>query len=164
MLIEIATGNLNHRIDLVDDDLHFNELANDLNSIADKMLANGYVNPFFTPHSIPTTQEPITFVQKVQEYIVNHLAEPLPSTKELSKMFGTNEFTLKESFREILKTSIYQYYNDERLQRSYFLIQQTALPLKEVAFVCGFNEYTNFYKAFKKKYKCNPNQVLRNPV
>jgi transcriptional regulator GlxA family with amidase domain len=76
-------------------------------------------------------------------------------------MFGTNEFTLKENFRNILKTSIYQFYNDERLKKAYFLIQQTAIPLKEISFLCGFNDYTNFFKAFKKKYHYTPSDLNR---
>ena len=31
---------------------------------------------------------------------MNHLEEPLPSVKELAKMFGTNDFRLKAEFKK----------------------------------------------------------------
>ena len=77
-------------------------------------------------------------------------------------MFGTNEFTLKDSFRKVLKTSIYQFYNDERLKKAHLLILQTAIPLKEIALISGFYNYTNFYKAFKKRFNYPPSELKRN--
>lgn len=100
-------------------------------------------------------------IQTVYDYILNNLEEPLPSVKTLAKMFGSNEFKLKEGFRHFFNTSIYQLYNEERLKRAHRLIQQTDLSLKEIAFTSGFNSYLNFYKAFKKKYKYAPSELNR---
>ena len=162
MLLEMATGNLSYRIQLDGQDLQFDELAKSLNEVAEKMQLGNYLNPHNFTNPIIAGNDPATvIIQKVQDYILNNLEEPLPTTKELSKMFGTNEFTLKENFRNILKTSIYQFYNDERLKKAYFLIQQTAIPLKEISFLCGFNDYTNFFKAFKKKYHYTPSDLNR---
>ncbi|WP_291131206.1 helix-turn-helix domain-containing protein [Flavobacterium sp. UBA7682] len=163
MLLEMATGNLSYRIKLDGHDLQFDELAKSLNEVAEKMQLGNYLNPQnFTNPILSGNDSATIIIQKVQDYILNNLEEPLPTTKELSKMFGTNEFTLKENFRNILKTSIYQFYNDERLKKAHFLIQQTAIPLKEISFLCGFNDYTNFFKAFKKKYHYTPSDLSRN--
>ncbi|WP_284653149.1 helix-turn-helix domain-containing protein [Flavobacterium terrisoli] len=162
MLLEMATGNLSYRIQSDGQDLKFDELAKSLNEVAEKMQLGNYLNPHNFTNPILAGNDPATvIIQKVQDYILNNLEEPLPTTKELSKMFGTNEFTLKENFRNILKTSIYQFYNDERLKKAHFLIQQTAIPLKEISFLCGFNDYTNFFKAFKKKYNYTPSDLNR---
>jgi AraC-like DNA-binding protein len=100
-------------------------------------------------------------IQSLYDYIVNNLEEPLPSAKELSKMFGTNEFRLKDGFRHFFKTSIYHFYNEERLKKAHLEIQQTNTPIKTIAFACGFNDYTNFYKAFKKRFKYAPTELQR---
>ena len=91
-----------------------------------------------------------------------HLEEPLPTLKELSKLFGTNEFKLKDGFRHFFKTSIYKFYTEERLKQAHVLIQQTDFPLKEIAYMSGFNDYTNFSKAFKKQYHYPPSDLKRN--
>ncbi len=165
MLLELANGNLSYRLHPEGIDATFDELVNLLNKVALKMQELGYTDPY---NNMSTSIEPndaaTLIVQKVQDYILNHLEEPLPSTKELSDMFGTNEFTLKESFRKFLTTSVYQFYNDERLKKAHFLIQKSSIPLKEIAFICGFNDYTNFYKAFKKKYSVSPSDIVREPL
>ena len=162
MLLEMAIGNLAFRIPLDGQDIHFDEVAKLLNEVAEKMQLGNYLNPHNFSNPILAGNDPATvIIQKVQDYILNNLEEPLPTTKELSKMFGTNEFTLKENFRNILKTSIYQFYNDERLKKAHFLIRQTAIPLKEISFLCGFNDYTNYFKAFKKKYNYTPSDLNR---
>lgn len=164
MLLEMINGNLKHRIPLNGADEQFDNLATALNKIACQMEENGYASPYADNNVIKSegNNPSLVMIQNVQNYILNHLEEQLPSTKELSEMFGTNEFTLKESFRNILKTSIYQYYNDERLKKSRILIQETQIPLKQIAYMCGFSSYTTFYKAFRKKYQYTPSDLYRN--
>lgn len=107
------------------------------------------------------TDSEILQIQKVSQFILNQLHLPLPTTRELAKQFQTNEFTLKKHFRDHLNTSIYQFYNHERLKNAHTLIEQTNLSLLEVALSCGFNDYHSFLTAFKKKYHYTPSQVKR---
>lgn len=100
-------------------------------------------------------------IQKLYDYILAHLEEPLPSLPVLSRKFGTNEHKLKEGFRHFFKTSIYQFYNDERLKRAYFTIQTTTLPLKIISEMNGFINYPNFSKAFKKRFGFSPYALKR---
>ena len=103
-------------------------------------------------------------IQKVYDYILAHLEEPLPSLKELSKHFGTNEYKLKDGFRHFFKTSIYKFYTVERLKRAYLMIQQSTIPLKNIATMNGFTDYPNFSKSFKKQFGISPNEVVRSAV
>lgn len=102
-------------------------------------------------------------MQNLYDYILNHLEEPLPTLKELSVLFDTNGYKLKQGFREFFKTSIYNFYHEERLKRAHLMIQQTKIPLKEIALMNGFNTYLNFYKAFRKRYQYAPSEVERGP-
>lgn len=113
---------------------------------------------------IATEKHPeIIVMQNLYDYILNHLDEPLPPLKELSVLFDTNEYKLKQGFREFFKTSIYNFYHEERLKRAHLMIQQTKIPLKEIALMNGFNTYLNFYKAFRKRYQYAPSEVERGP-
>lgn len=109
-----------------------------------------------------TRRDDAKLMQQVYDYILSNLENPLPSLKELSKIFGTNEHKLKEAFKYFFNTSIYQFYNDERLKRVHLLIEQTNMPLKSIAYMNGFNTYPNFSKAFKKKYGYSPNDLKRD--
>lgn len=101
-------------------------------------------------------------IQKLYDYILAHLEEPLPSLKVLSSKFGTNEHKLKDGFRHFFKTSIYQFYNQERLKRAFFMIEHTGIPLKNISVMNGFNNYPNFSKSFKKQFGFSPNELKRN--
>lgn len=163
MLFAIVNGNLDHRLQVDTEDDQFNDVAQSLNDFATKLQQANYVNPFNNSKKLQGSEydEPAVLIEKVQEYILNHLDENLPSSKELAQMFGTNEFTLKHNFRTLSQTSIYQFYNDERLKKAHLLIEQTVTPLTKIAMLSGFNNYTNFFKAFKKKYNIPPSDILR---
>lgn len=103
-------------------------------------------------------------IQKLYDYIVANLEEPLPSVKSLARKFGTNEYKLKDGFRHFFKTSIYKFYNEERLKRAHFMIEETVIPLKNIAVMNGFNNYPNFSKSFKKKYGFSPNEIPRKSL
>lgn len=103
-------------------------------------------------------------IQKLYDYILAHLEEPLPSLKILARKFGTNEHKLKDGFRYFFKTSIYQFYNEERLKRACFMIEHTQMPLKNISIMNGFNNYPNFSKSFKKRFGFSPYEVKRNEV
>ncbi|CAD0006059.1 helix-turn-helix domain-containing protein [Flavobacterium salmonis] len=112
--------------------------------------------------SLKTRKADALLIQKLYDYILAHLNEPLPSLKELSRQFGTNEHKLKAGFRYFFKTSIYQFYNEERLKRAYFMIEHTAIPLKNIAIMNGFSNYPNFSKSFKKRFGISPYELKRN--
>ncbi len=114
-----------------------------------------------TQNTVDKRQSDALLIQKVHEYILKNLEEPLPSTKELSKMFNVNEFKLKDSFRHFFNTSIYHFYTEERLKKAQRLILKTSIPLKEIAFISGYNDYTNFFKAFKKRFTYSPSELKR---
>jgi PAS domain S-box-containing protein len=101
-------------------------------------------------------------LQRVYDYILANLTEPLPSIKELARKFGTNDFKLKDGFRYFFHTSIYQFYTEERLKRAYLMIEQTDIPLKNISFMNGFNSYPNFSKSFKKRFGLSPKELGRN--
>jgi len=107
------------------------------------------------------TKAEATVIANIHAYILEHLDAPLPSLKSLALLFGSEEHKIRNGFREHYHTSIYQFYQDERLMKAYLLIMQTDLPLKEIAFQCGFGMYLNFYKAFRKKYGFSPSELKR---
>jgi AraC-like DNA-binding protein len=126
-----------------------------------KDLCNPMVSEIENSKQIKTRKTDALLIQKLYDYILAHLDEPLPSLKELSRLFGTNEHKLKDGFRHFFKTSIYQFYNEERLKRAHYMIEHTALPLKSISIMNGFNNYPNFSKSFKKHYGFSPYEVQR---
>lgn len=103
----------------------------------------------------------IKLIQSVYDFILMHKSTSFPTLKELARIFGTNEYKLKVGFRYLFKTSIYQFYNNERLKRSLLLIKHTKIPLKNIALMVGFSTYPNFSRAFKIKFGHSPTEITR---
>ncbi|MFP9114751.1 helix-turn-helix transcriptional regulator [Flavobacterium sp. RHBU_3] len=94
--------------------------------------------------------------QQVYDFILGHREGMLPTAHEFARRFGTNEFELKKEFKKRFGTSIYQHYSHVRLERAIVLLKQTALPLSEIVHQCGFEDYSGFAKAFRKRYGISP--------
>jgi AraC-like DNA-binding protein len=103
----------------------------------------------------------VTAATSLHEYILSHLDEPLPTLYTLSRMFAVEEHILKNGFKAFFKTSVYNFYQEERLKRANLMIQQTSVSLKEIAYLNGFKGYLNFYKAFKKRFGYKPSDISR---
>lgn len=99
--------------------------------------------------------------QAVHDYILANIDSSLPTLKELSQVFGTNEYKLKNGFKHLFKITIQQFYNNERLKRSQLLIKETKIPLKTIAIMAGFSTYPNFSRAFKIKFGYSPTKMAR---
>ena len=100
-------------------------------------------------------------VMGVRDYILSHLDDRLPSTKALSQMFYTNEYTLKLRFRQVNGYSIYKYFNIKRLDRAHEWISKGSYSLQDIAVMSGFSTYRNFSTAFKKHTGLSPKAILR---
>ncbi|WP_432222953.1 helix-turn-helix domain-containing protein [Flavobacterium sp. TMP13] len=111
---------------------------------------------------IKSRQLDAVLLQRLYDYILHHLDEPLPPLKALSKLFSTNEYKLKDGFRYFFNTSIYQFYNEERLKRSHLMVTESSIPLKNIAYLNGFSDYSNFSKSFKKRFGYSPNELKRS--
>ncbi|MFV8344662.1 helix-turn-helix domain-containing protein [Flavobacterium sp. ZB4P13] len=103
----------------------------------------------------------VQLMQHVYDYILANLNSPLPSSKDLSRIFGSNDYKLKSGFKQLFKTSIYQFYTNERMKRARLLIQETKIPLKSIASTNGFTSYPNFSRAFKNHFGQTPKDIKR---
>lgn len=95
-------------------------------------------------------------IKEVQQYILEHLDQPLPSLPKLAKLFSTNEFKLKRGFRVLYHNSIFKFHLEKRLEVARLKIQNTPTSLKQIAQDHGFRNYSHFSKAFKARYGHKP--------
>lgn len=79
----------------------------------------------------------------------------------LADKAGINEFKLKLGFRELFKTSPYQYRLHLCLERAKILLEETDDTIDQIALKVGFDTYNGFSTAFKKAFNIAPT-VYRN--
>lgn len=98
--------------------------------------------------------EQSTLVSSVLEYINKHYSEEI-SLDILSKKFYVSKYHLSHEFSSVVGISVYRYIVLKRLIIARQMLQQ-GISAGEVSTLCGFNDYTNFFRAFKAEYGINP--------
>ena len=97
----------------------------------------------------------IPAIEKAKQIIETDPSEHIFISR-LAEKVGLNEFKLKLGFRELFKTSPYQYLIQLRLQQAKSLLEDTDLTINEIADSVGFKSYNGFSTTFKRLYKLSP--------
>lgn len=100
-------------------------------------------------------------IQDVYRYLMTKdLSEPI-TLKQLCTLFGTNMYSLKTNFKRLYNESVYDFYLQVRMKRSLIYILHSSFPLKKIAQLVGFNNYSNFHRNFTAYYKVNPRDLRK---
>ena len=83
------------------------------------------------------------------------------SIREISQKVQLNEFKLKNGFKQVFGTGIFEYLLKTRMEKAYQLITETDKPIKEIASLTGFEYQTNFINAFRKHFGFTPGSLRR---
>ena len=92
-----------------------------------------------------------------RECLDNDLRNP-PTITELSKLVGTNEFTLKRAFKETHGTTIFAYVSMRRMEHATHLLAQ-GMSVSETAEQVGYTCARSFSAAFRRETGSLPSGV-----
>ena len=67
-----------------------------------------------------------------------------------------SESQLKQSFREVFGMSIYQYFQQARLEKAKELLAENKWTVKEVGYELGFTNIGHFSRLFERVYHVKP--------
>lgn len=94
-----------------------------------------------------------------REYLDSRLQAP-PTIAELSKIVGTNEFTLKQAFKHTFGTTIFSYVSSCRMAQARQLLQQ-GMSVSSVAHAVGYGCPRSFSAAFRREMGHAPSAIGR---
>lgn len=92
---------------------------------------------------------------KAIAYMAENLEDPL-ATPVVAEHVGLSVRALERLFGKWLKTTPARYHRQIRLERARSLVQQTSLPLLEVALRCGFRSAAHFSQAYSNYFDRPP--------
>ncbi len=84
------------------------------------------------------------------------------SIKEIASEASMTDAAFCRYFKIMTGQSFTNYLNDFRIQTACKLIQQGNLKLKDIAFNCGYNSFTYFFRIFKKIVGKSPSEYRRS--
>src|SRR5581483_6698864 len=96
---------------------------------------------------------------KAREILLQQLGEPL-TIKELSRKVAINECYLKKGFKALFGTTIFDFYQSERMQYARYLLYEKGLSVTDVSFMLGYSSISQFSTAFKKHTGLKPCELL----
>ncbi len=96
---------------------------------------------------------------KAREILLQHICEPI-TIKSLSRKVAINECYLKKGFKEIFGTTIFDFYQSQRMEHAKYLLYNKHLSVTEVSSMLGYSSISHFSTAFKKHTGIKPCELL----
>ncbi|HYE53999.1 MAG TPA: AraC family transcriptional regulator [Chitinophagaceae bacterium] len=98
-------------------------------------------------------------ISKAREVLLQHIGEPI-TIKELSRKVAINECYLKKGFKEMFGTTIFDFYQSQRMEHAKYLLYEKGLNVTEVSLMLGYSSISHFSTAFKKHTGLKPCELL----
>ena len=98
-------------------------------------------------------------IEKAREILLQHIGEPI-TIKELSRKVAMNECYLKKGFKEMFGTTIFDFYQSQRMEHAKYLLYEKGLTVTEVSVLLGYSSISHFSTAFKKHTGLKPCELL----
>ncbi len=98
-------------------------------------------------------------IVKAREVLIQHIGEPI-TIKELSRKVAINECYLKKGFKEMFGTTIFDFYQSQRMEHGKYLLYEKGLSVTEVSMLLGYSSISHFSTAFKKHTGLKPCELL----
>lgn len=94
-----------------------------------------------------------------REILLQHIGDPI-TIKELSRKVAINECYLKKGFKVMFGTTIFDFYQDQRMEHARYLLYEKGRSVSEVSAMLGYSSISHFSTAFKKHTGLKPCELL----
>lgn len=108
--------------------------------------------------SLPACLHPtdVEQIHKARYILIQNYLNP-PSLMELARQVGINDRKLKQGFRDVFGTSVFNYLYQYRMDKARQLLTSGQWNVTETAHAVGYASRTAFVAAFTKQFKVSPN-------
>lgn len=98
-------------------------------------------------------------ISRAREILIEHISEPI-TIRELSRKVAINECYLKKGFKEMFGSTIFDFYQSQRMEHAKYLLYEKGLNVTEVSLLLGYSSISHFSTAFKKHTGLKPCELL----
>ncbi|RKQ34576.1 AraC family transcriptional regulator [Oceanobacillus halophilus] len=154
----------------------FQEVLSLLEEISWKKVNGKETNSFFLQYllfkvlesifqpesSTPKTNELDERLASILDFIESHLTDPDLNLDKVSNHFHLNKYYFSHYFKNNMTLPFYRYVSLKRLSTALTMIKQNQMSIEEIAYTCGFPDYSSFYRLFKKEYNLSPKNFQKN--
>ena len=119
-----------------------------------EMWKKGFIIEYDTNGRITLEKEMVSYIQQ------NYTGKI--SLKEFGEQFHLSEKYISRYFKEHFHITLSQYVTYLRLEHAKQLLQDTDIPVTEVAMQSGYQNVSYFIRSFKKTYEISPLKYRNN--
>ena len=105
----------------------------------------------------------ILAVQRMQDYMAEHCAEPV-TMSDLARAAGYSPWYARRLFLAWTKHTPADYLRRLRLSLSAIRLRDGRCRVSDVAMELGFGSVDGYQRAFFREFGCNPREYARHPV
>lgn len=99
-------------------------------------------------------------IAQARDILLQHIGDPI-TIKELSRKVAMNECYLKKGFKEVFGTTIFDFYQQQRMEHAKYLLYEKGLSVTDVSALLGYSSISHFSAAFKKHTGLKPCELLK---
>ncbi len=99
-------------------------------------------------------------IYQSRDILLQHIGDPI-TIKELSRKVAMNECYLKKGFKEVFGTTIFDFYQQQRMEHAKYLLYEKGLSVTDVSALLGYSSISHFSAAFKKHTGLKPCELLK---
>jgi YesN/AraC family two-component response regulator len=118
------------------------------------LLSYIYSDCFVEAKHSQTDSNHLAIIAQLINYVNGHLSEEL-SLEQLSQLVNYSESYVCRLFKKLTNKTLISYIQEKRIEQAACLLKQ-GIPVNQAAEDVGFNNYSYFYKTFKKLKGCGP--------
>lgn len=110
-------------------------------------------------HAPPSRKE-FEQMEEARTWLAAHADNP-GTLSEIARRVGTNEFALKKNFKRYYHFTVFEYVLKLKMDHAMQLLQDTKLPVTDIAYQSGYSSIPSFSKAFRRYFNISPSQVRK---
>lgn len=124
------------------------------------MVGQALISRQETGHEVRLTPREVGRLHELREMLAETCHEP-PTIAALARLAGMNRTKLQYGFRQLFRTTIFDYCSEFRMQRARELLFAGELNVSQVAHAVGYDHPNNFTAAFKRRFGHLPSRLRR---
>ena len=103
------------------------------------------------------TDQSYSTIAKAMSFIEAHLANPI-ALEEVAAASGYSRTYFSRLFKEIVGINFKDYLEHKRIEMASNLLENEEMSITEIAYAVGFNSFSSFWRAFKKRKGVTPRE------
>lgn len=104
------------------------------------------------------SEEEQVFMQNVLKYVEQHIEESDLNVIEFAETLGLSKSGLYRKLKNIVGITPKEFVVRARMNRAITMLESTTLPIKEIAYSCGYSDQNYFGKCFHSTYGVSPSE------